>query len=139
MRSLPRLFAVMVAALTAGCVRDKGGLDGSYVAIDMGFKEITPPVTLALARSHRYRFCVAQDCAVGRWSAERPVVDGHGRITITGPAFERWWRAFSVAAYHSDTFDRQRGAQGAVDLDYDQTLRATFITLGAGDAAFVRR
>lgn len=105
----------------------------------MGLTEFTPPVTLNLDRSHRYRFCIGQACSVGRWSIQQQDQGGHGRIMLVGPALEKWMRDFNIAAYRSDDSRWLDPLDGSIEVDYDILLGSTSITLGAGDAAFVKR
>lgn len=137
---LHALIAGAVLPLLAGCVHGDGTLFGSYVAHDMGLDEFRPAVTLVLDRSRHYRFCEGTRCFVGSWSTEQPIAhDGHGRITFHGVAIEKWLRDFNIAASHSNDPRWLDPVDGTVDLDVDIDGGVAPITLGAGDAAFVKR
>ena len=132
-------YLVFVALLfAAGCAHGEGELYGSYEAHDMGLNDFTPPVTLSLQRSHRYRFCVGQTCSVGRWSVQRQD-QSHGRLTLVGAPLEKWMRDFNIAAAHSEDPRWLDILDGSVETDYDIVFGSTSITLGSGDAAFVKR
>ncbi|WP_419807750.1 hypothetical protein [Sphingomonas sp.] len=127
-------------SLPTGCaVNGERAVPGTYVAHDMGLTAIEPPVTLMIAPSHRYRFCQGTRCAAGSWSYRYFPEAQKGRLTIVGPEFETWSLAFLTAAYGNSEVLRQRGIQGSVDMDFDTGPGQTSITIGAGDAAFVRQ
>ena len=133
------LLTITVSLLAAtGCVHGQQTLYGAYEAQDMGLNAFTPPVTLALYKTHRYRFCVGRTCSTGHWSVLAQDRDGHGRMTLVGPELEKWLRDFNAAANHSDDPKWLDTLDGSTDVDYDVGLSKTSITLGAGDAAFVK-
>lgn len=130
--------SLLPIALLTACVHREGTPYGSYTAYDMGLDRITPPVTLTVARSHRYRFCDAGRCVTGKWDFEELPTNGAGRIAFQGRVMEAFVIAFCIKAYGPDDFFKQRGVQGSIELDFSPGPLGQQITLGAGDAAFVR-
>lgn len=139
MRLRRTLVGLGLLALASGCAHGESALHGSYVAHDTGLDEFRPPVTLVLAPSHRFRFCVGTTCSSGRWSVQQVAQNGHGRIVLNGTEVEKWMRDFNISAYHSGNPEWLDVLDGSAEADYDVVLGMTSITLGAGDAAFVKR
>lgn len=134
------LIGLVLMACPGGCVHGDDTLFGSYVAHDMGLDEFRPAVTLVLDKSRRYRFCEGTRCSAGSWSMEQPIArDGHGRITFHGVELEKWLRDFNTAAFHSNDPGWLDEVDGRIDLDVDIDQGVASITLGAGDAAFVKQ
>lgn len=125
------------AALLAGCAHGERALYGAYVAHDMGLEHFDPPVTLTLAQSHRYRFCVGQRCDEGRWFIRR-YGDAGNRLVFQGRGLEAWMRAFLAKSYGPASFPQGAHPQGEIETDFGAGPMGTQITLGAGDAAFVK-
>lgn len=134
-----RLLAVMPALLLAGCVHGTQALYGSYVAHGTGGEDLTPPVTLELSRPDRYRFCNGARCTVGRFRLFHLSNPSDGRITFVGPAVEDFSLELAHGTFGESAVDRQRGRRNAIELDYRVGPVGAEITLGAGDAAFVKR
>lgn len=137
MSGRPLLAVASLTALLAGCAHGDRGLYGSYVAHDMALEHFQPPVTLTLARSHQYRFCVGQQCSEGRWFIRR-YGDAGSRMVFTGREFETWMRTFLVTSYGNEAFPQGTRRQGEIETDYGDGPIGMQITLGAGDAAFVK-
>lgn len=134
-----RHFALLgLPPLLAGCAVGERALYGSYVAYDMGMDAFQPPVTLVLDRSHRFRFCAGERCARGRWFV-RHYGSAGDRLVLVGPEPEAWIRAFLRGSYGPDAFPDPWPAQGEIESDFSAGPIGAEITLGAGDAAFVKR
>lgn len=133
--------ALALAALleATGCTTGRTALYGSYVAYGPASEVATPPVTLELTRPDRYRFCDAGRCTAGRFTLLPVPAADNGRITFQGPAVEAYARSVSAAAFGPSEAERQRGVRGAIDLSYSTGPVGAQISLGAGDAAFVKR
>lgn len=118
----------------AGCAHGEKALYGSYVAHDMALEHFNPPVTLTLARSHQYRFCVGERCSGGRWFVRNYGTAGD-RLVLIGPELETWMKAFLARSYSDDALAK---TYGEIETDFAAGPIGAEITLGAGDAAFVK-
>lgn len=137
MKIVTLLFAMTLSL--AGCVRKDSArlnLYGSYAARGPDFDAI-PGVTLEIARPNHYTFCRAGRCAAGTWLVQREGAC-NGRITFKGPTVESFVRELDTAS-GADPFWKQRGMWNEIDLDYRVCPDDAWITLGTGDAAFVKR
>ena len=132
-------LAGIALGLTSGCAHDRTTLYGSYVAYGPASDLAEPPVTLKLTRPDRYRFCNAGRCSTGRFTVLPVPADDDGRITFEGPAVEAYARDLMLTPFGPGEADRQRGVQGSIDFSYSINSVGTQISLGAGDAAFVKR
>lgn len=125
--------------LLSGCApKSLGGqaaLYGSY-AMQGPAMEAVPAVTLKIERS-RYTFCRPAGCAAGKWTA-RPENACDGRITFAGPELEAFARDLATAS-GPDPVWTQRGLWKEIEMDYNACQARARITLGTGDAAFVKR
>lgn len=137
MRIISSLLAITV--LLTGCIHAETGPYGSYAAYDPGLDPITPPVTLEVARSHRYTFCEAGRCVTGTWRFEELPTNGGGRIAFKGREIEAFVVALAVKEFGPDKLFEQRGVQKSIELDFGPGPLGPQITLGTGDAAFVKR
>jgi hypothetical protein len=136
---LPSHLVLSALLLLSGCAHHAGSPDGSYAAYDAGLNMINPPVTLKVARSHRYRFCQAGRCVMDRWRLEEPPTNGGGRIAFQGRELEAFVIALARKEFGPDKTWEQRGVQGSIELDYGTGPLGQQITLGTGDAAFVKQ
>jgi hypothetical protein len=129
------LAQLAIVAWLSGCAHGENALYGSYVAQDMAMGEFKPPVTLTLDRSRRFRFCVGERCAPGRWFV-RNYGSAGDRLVLVGPELEAWMRAFLARSYGDDALAK---SYGEIETDFSAGPIGAEITLGAGDAAFVKR
>lgn len=134
-----RGVAVSAFLLCTSCAHEVDALYGSYVAHNAAYEEFSPPVTLQLTRPDRYRFCTGGGCSSGRFSIWTDKRANDGRITFHGNSVEDFALNLSRATFGESEVDRQRGKQGLIEVDYRIGMTGAEITLGAGDAAFVKR
>lgn len=139
MRRAGLVISALALALLQACATASGRLYGHYVAHDAGYDSFTPPVTLDLTRPNHYRFCNGARCATGKFSLFHLSDPKDGRITFHGPSVEDFSLQLSRSTFGESEADRQRGRLNVIELDYRIGLLGAEITLGAGDAAFVKR
>lgn len=135
---LKRGAALLALSLCASCAHGVDALYGSYVAHDAGYQEFSPPVTLRLTRPDRYRFCTGSGCSTGRFSIWTDKQANDGRITFHGSSVEDFALNLTRTTFGESEVDRQRGKQGLIEVDYRIGIMGAEITLGTGDAAFVK-
>lgn len=133
------VIAALASVLLQGCATGTAALYGHYVARDPGYREFDPAVTLDLSRPDRYRFCTGAGCATGTFSTRFLSDPRDGRITFDGPSIENFSLNLNRSIFGESEAERQRGRLNAIEMDYRIGLISTEITLGAGDAAFVKR
>jgi hypothetical protein len=130
------LGAVFLLALAmTACAGDRSELFGRYEV-----KGEAQDATLELSEPNRYRFCQGGRCAVGEFSFGADLGGGAGRITFTGPELERYALALHERLYGPSDVHKQRGVQGAIDMNYSVDALGARIHIEPGsDTAFVKR
>jgi hypothetical protein len=126
--------ALLLALSMSACAGDRSELFGRYRV-----QGEAQDATLELTEPNRYRFCQGERCAVGEFSFGADLGGGAGRITFKGPEFERYTLALHERLYGPSEVQRQRGIQGAIEMNYSVDSFGAQIHVEPGsDTAFVK-